>query len=53
MYLKRKIDAYLSDWKNSENRKPLIVKGQRQIGKRNQSKKLQRIIIKVWLKSIL
>ncbi len=33
MYLKRKIDAYLSDWKNSENRKPLIVKGPRQIGK--------------------
>mgnify|MGYP006330029777 FL=1 len=33
MYLKRKIDAYLTDWKNSENRKPLIVKGPRQIGK--------------------
>ena len=33
MYLKRKIDSYLIDWKNSENRKPLIVKGPRQIGK--------------------
>lgn len=31
--LKRKIDAYLVKWKNDENRKPLIVKGARQIGK--------------------
>ncbi len=33
MYLKRKIDAYLTDWKNNKDRKPLIVKGPRQIGK--------------------
>ena len=33
MYLKRKIDKFLSDWKNNDNRKPLIVKGPRQIGK--------------------
>jgi predicted AAA+ superfamily ATPase len=33
MYLKRKIDIFLSDWKKDENRKPLIVKGSRQIGK--------------------
>ena len=33
MYLKRKIDLFLMNWKNSENRKPLIVKGPRQIGK--------------------
>ena len=33
MYLKRKIDKYLSEWKKSESRKPLIVKGARQIGK--------------------
>ena len=33
MYLKRKIDSYLMNWKNNENRKPLIVKGPRQIGK--------------------
>ena len=33
MYLKRKIDAYLSQWKNNVSRKPLIVKGPRQIGK--------------------
>lgn len=31
--LTRKIDTYLTDWKNSENRLPLIVKGARQIGK--------------------
>ena len=31
--LRRKIDDYLLDWKLNENRKPLIVKGARQIGK--------------------
>ena len=31
--LKRKINKYLLDWKNNPNRKPLIVKGARQIGK--------------------
>lgn len=31
--LKRKIDKYLTDWKNNPDRKPLIVKGARQIGK--------------------
>ena len=31
--LRRKIDAYLSEWKNNPSRKPLIVKGARQIGK--------------------
>lgn len=31
--LERKIDTFLSDWKNNIDRKPLIVKGARQIGK--------------------
>lgn len=31
--LKRKIDKYLINWKNSKDRKPLIIKGARQIGK--------------------
>ena len=33
MYLKRKLDDFLIEWKNSSDRKPLIVKGARQIGK--------------------
>jgi len=33
MYLKRKIDAYLIDWKNDMDKKPLVVKGARQTGK--------------------
>lgn len=32
-YLKRKIDSYLVSWKKDEERKPLIVKGARQVGK--------------------
>ncbi len=32
MYLKRKIDSYLKEWKNNPNHMPLIVKGARQIG---------------------
>lgn len=31
--LKRKIDKYLIEWKKNKDRKPLIVKGARQIGK--------------------
>lgn len=33
--LKRKIDDYLIEWKQSPNKLPLIVKGARQIGKTN------------------
>ena len=31
--LKRKVDKFLVDWKNKEDKKPLIIKGARQIGK--------------------
>ena len=33
MYLKRKADNFLNEWKSDSNRMPLIVKGARQIGK--------------------
>ncbi len=33
--LRRKIDQYLIEWKNSYNKLPLIIKGARQIGKTN------------------
>lgn len=33
MYLRRKIDSFLLDWKNDPDHNPLIVKGARQIGK--------------------
>ena len=33
MYIQRKIDTYLREWKENPNHKPLIVKGARQIGK--------------------
>ena len=32
-YLKRKIDGFLKEWKSSSKRKPLIIKGARQVGK--------------------
>jgi predicted AAA+ superfamily ATPase len=32
-YLKRKIDSYLTGWKSNAERKPLIIKGARQVGK--------------------
>ncbi len=32
-YLRRKIDTYLAGWKADPDRKPLIVKGARQVGK--------------------
>ena len=33
MYIKRKIDDFLESWRANESRKPLIVKGPRQVGK--------------------
>ncbi len=33
MYMQRKIDKFLSEWKADPDRKPLIVKGSRQVGK--------------------
>lgn len=33
IYLKRKIDGFLLEWKANSDRKPLIVKGPRQVGK--------------------
>lgn len=33
MYLRRKVDDFLSSWKADPERKPLIIKGSRQIGK--------------------
>lgn len=32
-WLKRKVDSYLEEWKNKTNKKPLIIRGARQIGK--------------------
>lgn len=39
MYLRRKIDGYLLDWKANKDRKSLIIKGPRQIGKTESIKK--------------
>ncbi|MDY2866379.1 MAG: AAA family ATPase, partial [Sodaliphilus sp.] len=32
-YLKRHIDAQLQEWKDSPRRKPLLIRGARQVGK--------------------
>lgn len=49
--LKRKIDKYLIEWKNSSDKKPLIIKGARQIGKtesvRNFAKKYYKNVIEI------
>lgn len=39
MYLKRKIDTFLENWKSDSERKPLIIKGPRQVGKTESVKK--------------
>ena len=33
MYLRRKADDYLKQWKNDPEHKPLVIKGARQVGK--------------------
>ena len=45
MYLKRKIDEYLLEWKQKPDKNPLIIKGARQIGKTNQLIILQKSIM--------
>lgn len=50
-YLKRKIDIYLEEWKRDSHRKPLVVKGPRQIGKtesvRNFGKKHYKNVVEI------
>ena len=38
-YLKRKVDTFLSEWKSNPDKKPLIIKGPRQVGKTESIKK--------------
>ena len=33
MYIERPIDSLLLEWKNSDRRKPLLLRGARQVGK--------------------
>ena len=48
MYLERNVDNELFNWKNSKNRKPLMIRGARQIGKsssiRNLGKKFTHFV---------
>ena len=48
MYLKRHIDKALLDWKESPSRKPLLIRGARQVGKssavRNLSKHFEHFV---------
>lgn len=39
-YLRRLIDGYLSEWKNSSDHKPLLLRGARQVGKSSAVKHL-------------
>jgi predicted AAA+ superfamily ATPase len=41
-YLKRKIDVDLLEWKNAESRKPLLLRGARQVGKSSAVRELGR-----------
>jgi len=40
MYIKRNIDRHLLEWKNSGNRKPLLLRGARQVGKSSSVREL-------------
>jgi len=43
MYIKRNIDKHLLEWKNSNNRKPLLLRGARQVGKSSSVKELSKV----------
>ena len=40
MYYKRQIDSYLTEWAKSDHRKPLLLRGARQVGKSSSVRKL-------------
>jgi len=44
MNFKRKIEELLNEWRNDNNRKPLILRGARQVGKTTLIKYLQKTI---------
>lgn len=52
-FLKRKIDKYLNEWKEKKKRKPLIVKGARQVGKTESIRKFAKENYNILLKLIL
>jgi len=39
-YISRGIDQALANWKNEENRKPLLIRGPRQVGKSTAARQL-------------
>lgn len=41
-YLKRKIDKYLINWKDDNDRKPLLIRGARQVGKSSAVRQLSK-----------
>ena len=43
MYFKRKIDKYYAEWKKDADRKPIIVKWPRQVGKTESIKHFAKI----------
>lgn len=43
MYFKRHIDSALEEWKNSSRRKPLLLRGARQIGKSSSLRRLGKL----------
>jgi predicted AAA+ superfamily ATPase len=45
MYIKRQIDKELTGWKNSTNKKPILLRGARQVGKTNTIRNLGRQFI--------
>ena len=53
MYLQRKIDLFLQNWKEELNKKPLIVKGPRQVGKTESIRYFAEKIMRIWFISTL
>jgi predicted AAA+ superfamily ATPase len=42
LYIKRKIDQFLFEWKKNQDRLPLVIKGARQVGKTESINKFAR-----------
>ena len=49
MYIERSIDSLLLEWKNSDRRKPLLLRGARQVGKSWAVEHLGRKSAELWI----
>lgn len=47
VYLKRKVDTFLEEWRENPDKKPLMIKGRVRLGRRSPLEDLRNCIMRV------